>query len=266
MVVKTSILRRKLRSLLVLAFEMIENNNNAKFAENGERFFVRELFKFLAKNAQAPFVMFDVGANVGNYSRMLLDQARQDGTQVEVHIFEPAIRCVNELRERFGDLANVQIVDNAISNKNGTAKIFFDQPGSALASLYRRNLDQYGIEMNASEEIRTVRLDDYVRHSRLRHIHFIKLDVEGHESAALDGMGQYLDRAFVDFVQFEYGGANLDSASSLMQLFARFRAAGFRVAKVMPRGLEFRVYEAWMENFQYANYVAVSESIADALG
>jgi FkbM family methyltransferase len=249
----------------MFAFNMIENNGNAEFAGNGERVFVIELFKFLVANAHQPFVMFDVGANVGRYSRMLLDQARQDGARMEVHIFEPLRECVSELRRRFGDLPHVRIVDSAASDKNGVTTIFFDQPGSTLASLYRRSLGRYAIEMNLSEEIKSVRLDDYMKQRGLQHIHFLKLDVEGHESAALEGMGQYLDRAFVDFVQFEYGGANLDSGSTLMQLFACFEARGFRVAKVMRRGLEFREYEAWMENYQYANYVAVSESVVDAL-
>lgn len=265
MIAKKSIIRRKLRSLLLLALNAIENNNNAEFAGNGERLFVRELLKFLARNAQPPFVMFDIGANVGHYSRMLLDQARQDGARVELHLFEPMRECQGELRGRFGDLASVRIVASAVSNKNEVTTIFFDRPGSALASLYKRNLDQYSIDMGLSEEIGTIRLDGYIRDNNVQHIHFLKLDIEGHELAGLDGMGRYLDRAFVDFVQFEYGGANLDSASTLMQLFARFEAAGFRIAKVMRRGLEFRRYEAWMENYQYANYVAVSESVIDAL-
>jgi len=36
---------------------------------------------------------------------------------------------------------------------------------------------------------------------------------------------------------------------------------GFKVAKIMPRGLDVRPYSPWMDNFQYANYVALSPRI-----
>jgi hypothetical protein len=38
-------------------------------------------------------------------------------------------------------------------------------------------------------------------------------------------------------------------------------SAGFVVAKMMPKGLDIRVYQPWMDNFQYSNYVAVSKNI-----
>ena len=37
------------------------------------------------------------------------------------------------------------------------------------------------------------------------------------------------------------------------------------VAKVMRDGLDVRPYQPWMENFQYANYVAISRKIVAGL-
>ena len=83
--------------------------------------------------------------------------------------------------------------------------------------------------------------------------------------AAFEGLGSYLNGDFIDFVQFEYGGANLDSHTSLMELYALFEKAGFVMTKVMRNGLDIRPYKPWMENFQYANYVAISRKIVDGL-
>ncbi len=93
----------------------------------------------------------------------------------------------------------------------------------------------------------------------------MKVDVEGHEMNVLTGLSSYLVENFIDFIQFEYGGTNLDSHTSLMELYELLEKSGFYVAKVMPCGLEIRTYQPWMDNFQYANYVAISKKIMERL-
>ena len=77
----------------------------------------------------------------------------------------------------------------------------------------------------------------------------------------MEGFGSYLNADFIDYIQFEYGGANLDSKTSLMELYKFFKDRGFIVTKVMPKGLEIREYSPFMENFMYSNYVAISIKI-----
>jgi FkbM family methyltransferase len=149
----------------------------------------------------------------------------------------------------------------AVSNRASAVEIYYDTEKSALASLYKRNLDAFSVVMNRSEIVETNRLDMYIETMGVRHIHLLKIDIEGHEIAAFEGLGAYLHGDFIDFVQFEYGGANLDSHTSLVDLYSVFNKAGFVMAKVMRNGLEVRPYYPWMDNFQYANYVAVSHRI-----
>lgn len=210
-------------------------------------------------------VLFDVGANVGKYTEMLLDNSTQLKVGVKVHVFEPTGACFEVLKDKFSGTKEIVLNKKAVSNTDGTAEIFYDKPKSGLASLYKRNLDAYSIEMNQSETVETIRLDKYIEENRNGHIHFLKLDIEGHEMTAFEGMGSFLRGDFVDFVQFEYGGANLDSHTSLMELFTLFEKAGFKLAKIMPRGLDIRSYEPWMDNFQYANYVAISEGVVEKI-
>lgn len=60
---------------------------------------------------------------------------------------------------------------------------------SGLASLYNRNLNAYSIQMNKSESVDTIRLDSYINNKKIKHIHFLKIDIEGHELKALEGGG-----------------------------------------------------------------------------
>jgi hypothetical protein len=87
--------------------------------------------------------------------------------------------------------------------------------------------------------------------------------IEGHELKAFEGFGKYLNSDFIDYIQFEYGGANLDSHSSLMEIYKLFSNSGFKIAKVMSNSLELREYSPFMDNFNYCNYVAISNKMAN---
>ncbi len=261
---RSNIFKRFLRSQALRFFHFLENDGNCDFKTNGEQRFTDNLFEYLKKNSPGEMTIFDVGANVGKYSEMILGRADLTG-KLKLHVFEPTASCMEALEGKFKGRSEVFLNKLAVSNRVGTSELFYDRKQSGLASLHKRNLSAYSITMNESEMVETIRLDGYIGKNRIEHISFLKVDVEGHELAVFDGLGEYLSGDFMDFIQFEYGGANLDSHSSLMEFFELFGRSGFKVAKVMPRGLEIRRYEPWMDNFQYSNYVAISEKVMKKL-
>lgn len=260
MYTQSSMIKRKLRGLAWKVFNKIENNGNARFEENGEKVFIENLFKILKANGGGKIV-FDIGANVGEYSSMLLEHSLKNGVELELHLFEPTKSCFETISKKFNSKHNVTLNNFGVSDSNAIAQIFYDKEQSGLASLYQRNLDSYNLQLNQSEEITLKRIDEYIEEKNIEHIDFIKIDIEGHELKAFDGFGSYLNSDFIDYIQFEYGGANLDSHSSLMEIYKFFEEKGFSVAKMMPNGLEIRKYSPFMDNFMYSNYVAISNRI-----
>lgn len=265
MITSQNTIHNKIRSLSLRIFNYLENNGDTNFQTNGEEFFVDNLFAYLKKRYQDEITLFDIGANIGDYTQVLLDKSSSFQNKLKIHVFEPTQSCYEVLKKKFSGVEEVVLNQMAVSNCNGTAKIFSNEQKSGLASLYKRNLDAYSIKMNQSEVVNTLRLEDYIDRKHINHIHLLKVDVEGHEMAAFEGLGSYLEENFIDFVQFEYGGANLDSHTSLMGFFSLFEKAGFKLAKVMPNGLNIRRYQPWMDNFQYANYVAISKNVVGKL-
>lgn len=148
-----------------------------------------------------------------------------------------------------------------MSQQGEIATIYKNEDKSALTSLYKRNLDFYKMKMNLEEKIELKRADGYIQSKNIKHINLLKIDIEGHELSALAGFGSYLTSDFIDLIQFEYGGANLDSHTSLLDFYNLLLPLGFKIAKIMPNYLELREYNPRFDNFVYANYVAISDRL-----
>ncbi|AEH61482.1 methyltransferase FkbM family [Methanosalsum zhilinae DSM 4017] len=258
MIIKDKSLKYNIAKKLYHLSVKIDNSNNSNFETNGEKKFIKNLFDDL-KNKDS-LILIDVGGNIGDYTQMLFENAIKLNGTFQIHVFEPTKYCYSMLSKRFRD-KRVYLNNTACSNIDRSAKIYYDSVGSGLASMHNRNLKAIGNELKIKETIKTQRLDDYIKKCNICHIDFIKVDVEGHEKAVFEGMGDFLNPDFVDYVQFEYGGANLDSMTSLMNLYELFEFKGFVLAKIMPKGLQVRNYEPFLENFEYSNYVAISKKV-----
>ena len=207
-------------------------------------------------------MIFDIGANIGEYTSMLQKKSKDiNEVVIDLHLFEPTKSCFDIIGHKFKDNSNIKLNNFGASNSDGTAIIYSDKEQSGLASLYQRNLESYNLELNQKEKIQLKRLDNYIKENNIEHIDFIKIDIEGHELKAFEGFGNYLNGDFIDYIQFEYGGANLDSHTSLMEIYKFLTERNFQIAKVLKNGLEVREYKPFMDNFQYSNYVAISNRL-----
>jgi FkbM family methyltransferase len=140
-------------------------------------------------------VAFDVGANVGYYTLLL---SRGVGPKGRVIAMEPDPVKVAHLKEhlRLNEIGNVEIVEAAVSDREGTA--FFSGQGAM------GKLSQVGTPT------KTVLLDNYPRPD------FIKMDIEGEETAALRGSTSILaERQAVWFIAV-HGSAVRTEVSALL--------------------------------------------------
>jgi FkbM family methyltransferase len=206
--------------------------------------------------AERTFVVFDAGANAGDYTREILVAARGAGCNVAVHAFEPSPHCLEQLRASFGSESTVRIVGAALADRAGAAALHDGRAGSSQASLVPR--DMLSGDAAATITVPLLRLGDYLEAHAVAHIDLLKLDIEGSELAALRGLGDRLRPDLIDVIQFEYGGATIDAGTTLRDLYRLLTARGYVVAKLFPRALEVRSYRPWMEHYAYANYVALS--------
>jgi FkbM family methyltransferase len=229
--------------------DRFRNENNGDMRSNGEE-------RFLASVLPGCHVVFDVGANVGDWARMAL----AFNANVHLHCFEPSRVTYERLvANRFPP--NVACNNFGLGSSQSEEKLLVFEDGSGLNSLYRREgLEAgWGIDTNTREEsIRLETLDHYVETRGLTsRIDLCKIDVEGHELEVLRGMRATLSRGQMGMIQFEYGGCNIDSRVLLKDIFAFLHEFGYELYKIWPRELRHVPrYDQRLENFQYQNWVA----------
>jgi FkbM family methyltransferase len=204
--------RRMLPARAVHAYRMLRHTVVAPFE--------REL-ALIPRFVAPPAVAVDVGANVGLYAAVM---ARHAG---RVLAFEPHPDCAAYLRAL--KLKRCEVIEAAVSDREGTAvlRIPYETGAEvhALATLAEQN-ELAGRERIRSVPVATTRLDAALapRVGAQDRVGFIKIDVEGHEHAVIDGAGATIARHRpVLLIEIEARhGADIES------LFARLAAWGYR--------------------------------------
>lgn len=195
-------------------------------------------------------VAFDVGANVGEWSRSLL--AAAGGSSLRIHAFEPASATVRLLEEKLKPWnGKVQIVQAALSSRTGTAEFFIVGEGLGTNSLYAQAASQ------KAETVRLATADEYCAQNCIARIDLLKIDAEGHDLEVLRGAQQMLARRAIQVLQFEYNQRWIEARHFLKDAFDLLLPLGYHIGKITPRGIEFYpAYHFELESFREANYLA----------
>lgn len=167
--------------------------------------------------------ILDVGANVGLYT---LDLARLTGPSGRVFAFEPEPNLFSALRKNCAAnrAVNVTPFQCAAGAVNGRATLHRGTFNSGDNRLGPSTGNRQSIEMEVS------RLDEILLEPR---VDFIKLDVQGHELAALSGMEQLIADSPNVRVLFELAPASLRASNTSPEsLLDFFHERGFDLYEV----------------------------------
>ena len=208
-----------------------------------------------AQGDERTLCIFDVGANTGQFLKSACEAFRH--RRFHVHSFEPSLAAYSQLQEAAKSYNNVTINHFALGHKAGEQELFYDVPGSALASLNQRRLTHFGVDMRLSETVKVETLDGYCKQRGIEYVDLLKLDVEGHELAVLNGASGMFRDSRIGMVTFEFGGCNIDSRTFVQDFFYFFLDQGMRIARITPSGFcyELLSYREILEQFRTTNFV-----------
>lgn len=241
------------QNLYLLSLRQMNYGNGGDFKQSGELFVAKFILQKVAKVPN--IVVFDVGAHVGNYTTAL---NKIFGDKAKIFSFEPAKESFQILLPKVVDLKNVHPFNIGFSDRESTELLYAEWISSGLASLYKRKLDHFGIYMNRMEEVQLSTIDSFCQANNIDKIHFLKLDTEGHEQKILEGALKMINENRIDYIQFEFGGCNIDSKTYFRD-FYNYLAQHYRIYRLLENGIkEIPVYKEWNEIFLNVNYLAIN--------
>ena len=128
--------------------------------------------------------VLDIGANIGYYTLIF---ARSVGNTGKVYAFEPDPENFALLKRNveINGYDNVVLEQNAVYNKSGKIELFLNENNKSDHRVYRTMSSQPSIIIDA------VTLDDYFYGYKGR-LDLIKIDIQGAEMTALQGMSSIL--------------------------------------------------------------------------
>ena len=212
---------------------------------NGEAFLLQRVAMF------GPKIMFDVGANVGEWSIM----AKSYCPGAEIHAFEVAPPTFDTLSANMQHLNGVHCVKLGLSDVPGLVGVHHYAARPSLTTCLAYPHPYIATELTG--ELTTG--DAYAAAHGIEHIDLLKIDVEGMEDRVLRGFGNLLQRRAILLVQFEYGRVNILSRFLLRDFYEFFRRYRYVVGKIYPNYVDFREYDLRDEDFMGPNYLACRE-------
>lgn len=217
----------------------------------------KAIFRLLKSRSHPPYTVLDVGANQGQFLNLVRDEL--SSVPFHLHCFEPSQATFEILRAKAGEDARVTLNHFGLGREPSRAELYYDQPGSGLASMTRRRLDHFGIDVAFSEQVEIRTVDLYCRQHNIDRISLLKIDIEGHELDALAGAQEMFLRRAIDMVTFEFGGCNIDTRTFFQDFWYFFKKQEFDLFRIAPSGYLFPLldYREIDEQFRTVNYLAV---------
>lgn len=168
-------------------------------------------FKHFQERIKPGDTVLNIGAHVGYYTLMA---ARLVGSSGKVYAFEPNIDNFTLLSKniKINGYKNVVLINKAVAESSKKAKLFLSRVSTGMHSLI-------DIDNNSSNSIMvdTVSLDDFFGNDPPP-VSVIKMDIEGGEYAALEGMTRLLKKM------------------KHLTIFTEFSPFSIKKAKKSPRG------------------------------
>ncbi len=125
--------------------------------------------------------VFDLGANFGWFTLVL---SKTVGSSGRVYSFEADPSLVNILKEnvKLNNFSNISILPFAVSNKNCVSKFSLNE------SYDTRNQLEANLPSKNTIDVKVISLDEFCNQENLKRVDFVKMDIEGSEPRALEGM------------------------------------------------------------------------------
>ncbi len=232
------------------------NNSSVNLTKSGE------LKAILRLTNLQPKVIFDVGANIGTYSRIFLDK-----TSAEVYAFEPLPESYKSLvllnkyyEERFFAfnyaLGDVEITMPLLYNKGTDGLASLSSEINVIPYVGKNNINSVNVNVRTLDEV----FLEFKGLNRFESIDILKIDVEGFEMEVINGAKSMLKEFPPKAIILEFNWHQLLKSQSIYNFQKKFQ--NYRIYQVLPFGqgiFEIDPISPESNIYCYSNFIFVRE-------
>ncbi len=219
----------------------------------GEKKLLQYVRNFTGKQTQ--FVLFDVGANAGNYS--ILASQILKSRSLKIFAFEPSKYSFDLLISNTKPFSNIRLFNLGFGKAEETVSLYSNYEGSGATSVYAEAFQYYNVNRNVVEKVKLETLDGFCLHNAIETIDLLKIDVEGHELPVLLGGAEMMKSRKIRFIQFEFGPPHIYSRTFFKD-FWDLLSPLYKLYRIITDGIvEIKSYSENLEIFRTANFLAI---------
>ena len=225
-------------------------NNYGSFKVTGEKNFIQSISRELQFS-------LDIGANIGNYSKLLIEE-----TNSYIFAFEPLDGAYDILNNLVIEHPNrIEAFKLALGDKNVEKNLNFTDEKSEKATFLDdiSKLSFYEGASNKKKLVNFVTLDEFMEQKNLfdKEIDLIKIDTEGYELEVLKGSKRLIEENKPKYIQLEFNihqlfkNHTMYEFSKYLKKYELFQILPFgnKLLKVNPEKAETNIF--YLTNFVY---------------
>jgi len=175
-------------------------------------------------------VIYDLGANIGVFTKWALNQANVK----HVYAFEPTPELIDYMNETFKGHSNVTLFDKAIAGEDTTAKFFtFENSVSNTLTDFEGKNETY----KGYIEVECVNLEQFIKNNDLLSPTLIKMDIEGAEYASIKNSSDKFILSINQFIVEYHENYN----GEVWNIIKRFLDLGFKIKVKQGDDLNYKM-------------------------
>jgi FkbM family methyltransferase len=159
--------------------------------------------KFVWLNDLNIKTVFDIGANIGQFARMIHNVL----PEASIYSFEPLEDCYKQLQSNMKDASNFRAFKFALGDKDTEMDIHRSEYSASSSLLKMGKLHKQAFpytNKEGIEKIKVKRLDDIIHDLKVEDNILIKIDVQGYEDRVILGGKKLFSKAKVLIVETSF--------------------------------------------------------------